>query len=127
MRKFDFAKALALSHRIVHDTLSLDALYWDKTLVAPVELSVRWHYKQAPVGDIENEGYPMYLDLVEKVIFDKEELATKGVTVRRGGRVQVTSPGFTGFLAIDAEEGDNVGPVNEAWRVGKLQRGDLTS
>lgn len=124
---FDFAAALARNHRIVHDTLSLEALYWDSALAAPVKLRVRWHYKQAPIGDIESAGYPMYLDLVEKVIFDKEELALNGVTIHRGGRVQVTSPGFSGYLAVDVQNTDNVGPVNEAWSVGKLQRGDLTA
>ncbi len=127
MPRFDFAALKATTRRIVHDTLSMDALYYDKSLAAPVALRVRWHYKQAPVGDIENEGYPMYLDLVEKVIFDKEELALKGVTVVRGGRVQVTSPGFEGYLAVDTQDGENVGPVVEAWRVGKLQRGNLTA
>lgn len=124
---FDFAAAKARTRRIVHDTLSLDAVYYDKSLAAPVALRVRWHYKQAPVGEIENEGYPMYLDLVEKVIFDKEELALKGITVVRGGRVQITSPGFSGYFAVDTEDGANEGPVVEAWRVGKLQRGNLTT
>lgn len=124
---FDFAKAKAHARRVVHDTLSIDAVYWDRSLAAPVPLKVRWHYKQAPVGDMENGGYPMYLDLVQKVIFDKAELALKGVTVVRGGRVRITAPGFEGYLAIDSEDGENIGPVVEAWRVGKLQHGDITS
>jgi hypothetical protein len=127
MTRFDFAAALARNHRIVHDTLSLEALYYDRSMAAPVALRVRWHFKQAPVGDIENQGYPMYLDLVERVIFDKAELALNGITIVRGGRVQITAPGFSGYLAVDVQSTDNVGPVNEAWSVGKLQHGNLTA
>lgn len=123
---FDFAAAKAKMRRVVHDTLSVDALYWDRRLAEPVPLRVRWHYKQAPIGDIENEGYPMYLDLVEKVIFDKDELAVKRVTIQRGGRVQITAKGFEGYLAVDTQD-ESPGPVGESWRVGKLQRGGLTS
>lgn len=123
---FDFAAAKALARRIVHDNLAIDALYWDRTLAHPVALRVRWHYKQAPVGDLENGGYPVYLDLVEKVIFDKDELARNGVKIVRGGRVQITARGFDGYLAIDSQEVD-AGPVEESWRVGKLQHGGLTT
>lgn len=124
---FEFAEAKAKMRRVVHDTLGIAALYYDKSMSKPEALRIRWHYKQAPIGDIENAGYPMYLDLVEKVIFDKEELARLGITIQRGGRVQVTAEGFEGFLAVDTEDVDNVGPVEQAWKVGKLQRGDLTS
>lgn len=123
---FDFAAAKRLARRIVHDNLALDAFYWDQRLAAPVKLRVRWHYKQAPVGDLENQGYPVYLDLVEKVIFDKDELARNGITIVRGGRVQITAEGFDGYLAVDGQEVD-VGPVEETWRVGKLQHGGLTT
>ena len=123
---FDFAAAKKLVRRTVHTYLAIDALYWDQRLAAPVKLRVRWHYKQAPVGDLENQGYPVYLDLVEKVIFDKDELALKGVQIVRGGRVQITADGFDGYLAVDAREAE-AGPVEESWRVGKLQHGGLTT
>lgn len=123
---FDFAAAKARARRIVHDTLALEAEYWDQRLAAPVKLRVRWHYKQAPVGDLENQGYPVYLELVQKVIFDKDELALKGVKIARGGRVRITAEGFDGYLSIDSQDVE-AGPVEEAWRVGTLQHGGLTT
>lgn len=125
---FDFAEWKGRVRRVVHDTLAFDAMYLDPSLAAPVNLRVRWHYKQAPIGDIENEGYPMYLDLVEKVIFDKAELVTKGITVQRGGRITLTAKGFTGTLIVDTQVEDDDGPVEESWRVGKaLKDGGLSS
>lgn len=122
---FDFAAQKARSSRIVHDTFAMDMTYQDERLIAPVALRVRWHYKQAPVGDIEGEGYAVFLDYVEKVIFDKEELAAKGVVVRRGGRLTIRATGFEGVLTIDSKE-KTTGPVGEAWRVGALNGGLAT-
>lgn len=122
---FDFAEALGRVRRVVQDTFGLNATYSDKTLAEPVRLRVRWHYKQMPVGDV-GDGYPAVLDLVEKVIFDKEELLTKGVTVVRGGRVKFLK--FSDVeLVIDTQEESDGGPVDEAWLVGKLHNGGLTT
>jgi hypothetical protein len=118
----DFAALIARSRRKVHNTFAFACEYVDGTLAAPVELRVRWHYKQAPIGDIENTGYAMIIDLIEKAIFDKDELLAKGVTVAAGGRLTVKAPGFETVLVIDTQE-DQPGPVNEVWRVGKLHAG----
>ena len=119
---FDFADLIARSRRVVHNVFAVSATYGDDTMAAPEVLRVRWHYKQAPLGDLENTGYAMIVDTIEKAIFDKDELLAKGIKIKTGGRLTITAPGFEAVLAVDSQD-DEPGPVNEAWRVGKLHGG----
>jgi hypothetical protein len=118
----DFAALIARSRRVVHRTFAFACEYADDVVVVPTPLRVRWHYRQAPIGDIENTGYAMVIDEIEKAIFDKDELLALGITIKAGGRLTVKAPGFEAVLAIDSQD-DQPGPVNEVWRVGKLHAG----
>lgn len=120
---FDFAAAKAQVRRTVHDTLSVDAEYADGGVVAPVALRVRWHNKLTTVGDPINEGYPVSIDTIDKVIFDMDELTAKNVKISRGGRLKITAKNFGGqILAIDTRD-PKCGPTEEVWLVGKLNSG----
>jgi hypothetical protein len=122
---FDFAATKAAARRIVHRTFSLDAEYWMNDGDVPVPLRVRWHNKLTNAGDPNNEGYPVTIDTIDRVIFEIEELVAKGVRIERGGRVKINAPGFGGqALAIDTRD-PKCGPTIESWVVGKLNDGEL--
>lgn len=120
---FDFAAAKQQARRIVHDTLAINAEYIDADLPAPVPLRVRWHNKLTTVGDIETSGYPMSLDTINKVIFDIDELALKGVSISHGGRLKITAGGFSGQLLVTDTREPKTGPIEEIWYVGVLSNG----
>lgn len=119
---FDFAELIGRTRRVVHGVFAVAANYVDDTMAAPVALRVRWHYKQQPIGDLENGGYAVIVDNIEKAIFNRDELSAKTVTIRPGGRLTITAPGFEAVLAIDSKDDVN-GPVDESWRVGKFHDG----
>lgn len=117
---FDFAAVLATARRVVHDTFALEVEYYDPSLAGPVPLRVRWHYKQVLFGDLDSEGYPQVVDLIQKAIFDDEELLTRGVTINVGGRLTIKAKGHKNAVLVMHTRDDDVGAVNETWRVGKL-------
>jgi hypothetical protein len=123
---FDFAAVKQAARRIVHQTFALDAEYWYNDGDVPVALRVRWHNKLTNVGDPNNEGYPVTIDTIDKVIFDIEELAAKTVVVARGGRVKILHPAFGGqVLAIDTRD-PRCGPTDQVWYVAKIDNGSDT-
>lgn len=115
---FNFAAAKATLHRTVHDTLAVDALYLGYGEADPVPLRVRWHNQIAPTGDLNGE-YALSIDTTDKLIFDVAELVEKGVTIRRGDRIQLTAAYFGGAVL----EADTRDPKSEAareiWHVGR--------
>lgn len=122
---FDFAAAKKRVRRIVHDTLAITAEYDDADTVEPVPLRVRWHYKQTVVGDLEAQGYPQSIDTINKVVFDREELAAKNVVISRGGRLKFTADGFgNAVVAVDTKD-TMAGPTEEIWYVGRQPDGEL--
>lgn len=117
---FNFAAAKATVHRVVHDTLAHDALYLGRSDdVEPVPLRVRWHNQIANTGDLNGE-YAVSIDTIDKLIFDAADLAAKGITIRRGDRIQLTAAYFGGAVL----EADTRDPKSEAareiWHVGRL-------
>lgn len=117
---FEFAAAKKLLRRTVHKTFGLDATYESKYLSAPMPLRVRWHNKLTDIGDIESQGYPVSIDAIDKVVFDREDLAARGIVISKGGVVTITAEGFGGQrLAIDKRD-PRCGPTEEIWHVSKV-------
>jgi len=117
---FDFAAVKAHARKIVHDTFGVDAEYEASSSAVPVPLRVRWHNKMAVVGDPENAGYPVSLEGIDRIIFNTDELAEKGIIPARGGYVKITAPGFNGqVLSLEARE-KKCGPQEEIWQVAPL-------
>jgi hypothetical protein len=110
---FDFAQARGLARRTVHDTMRVAGSYVAPGGSSPVELYVRWHHKMGLSGDIDNAGYAQMMVGVEVLIFDKDELTEKGVTLQFGGEVSLAG-GVV--LSLGAKHPDD-GPVKEVWSV----------
>lgn len=124
---FDFAAAKARVHRIVHDTLAVNAVYQDDALPLPVSLRVRWHDKLAATGDLNGEGYPVSIDTIDRVIFDAGELIQKGVTISRGGRITFTAEHFAGIVLLIDTRDPKSDSAREIWHVSRDNDGRFNS
>lgn len=113
---FDFASALAKAAKVVHDTFKVQALYYAPGSLVSVTLGVRWHDKATLVGNIVETGYADVIEGIDRVIFDRDELALKSVVLERSGRVVLGPVYNNAVLCLDAEEKAN-GPVNVTWKV----------
>jgi len=120
---FDFAAAKMRVRKLVHATLSISALYESKHLAAPEPLQIRWHNKLTDNGDMESQGYPVSIDTIDKVVFDRVDLEQRGIVISKGGLLTITAKGFNGQrLHIDMRD-PTCGPTEEIWRVSKASYG----
>ena len=113
----DFASLRELTRRTVHDTLGVPAFYRATAAAEEIELRVRWHTKSKAVGDLEDNGYGLVIEGVNRVAFDRTEIAEKAVTLRNAGRLRIPGAGAPDvLLTLDTREPYD-GPVLEWWGV----------
>jgi len=115
MAAFDWQSIKGRTRRIVHTTFSGDSTYQDDYLVAPVGLRVRWHNKIQLVGDLESGGFAESIEGIERIIFDRDELAEKAISLHHSGLV-VMADGTR--LRLHTQE-PIVGPVEVIWQVSR--------
>lgn len=107
----------AKARKAVHAAFSYSATYQDGTLDAAVGVQVRWHNRLVMLGDYDSSGYANIIDGIERIIFDRDELGSLGLTPRRGGKVVIIEEGMNSTtLTLDSKE-KNVGPLEEKWVV----------
>jgi len=123
---FDFAKLKAEVRQVVHDTLAVPCLYhgaddFDEVgpgmPVEPPELRIRWHTKIDRFGDIDDVGYAELIEGVNRVIFNRPQLAEKGVVLHAGDEIEMTSPQFQGTWLVLVAREPHDGPTEEVWTV----------
>lgn len=112
-----FAELKARARRAVHTALCISARYenYDKTVSD--DLSVRWHNKQALYGDFDNAGYANVIEGNERIIFDRDELRTKGIALQEGDSITITDTGYKGAVLFLRVRIPVQGPVEEIWEV----------
>ena len=115
---FDFAELKSQTRQALHDALAVSAQYTDDDLVMPVDLTVRWHNKIDRFGDLVNSGYSEVIEGINRVIFNRGQLAARGVVLQAGGEVTITARGFDNAVLVLATMEPRVGPVEEIWLVG---------
>ena len=115
---FDRASALSLHRRVTHDAMGVTWDYTDPEIISAVKLRVRWSSKSAAIGNLAFQGYTEMDEGIDTVIFDRDELAEKGINLQRGGTLtgQVGGPFEGAVLRLDSQLPDN-GPINRTWRV----------
>lgn len=112
-----FAAIKAQARRAVHTAFSFDATYQDRSLTDAVPITVRWHNRLVIQGDYDSSGYANVIDGIERVIFNREELATLGIKPVQNAVIIITEEGYEGTtLFLDQKEA-HVGPVEEKWWV----------
>ncbi len=114
---FDFTSAVAAMRKVTQQVLGADGYYEDPARPGLVALKVRWHSRIAIMGDSADAGYANIIDGVNRVIFDRDELAEKGVELTRNGRITFAHPQLVGTVLILAEREPYEGPVQEIWQV----------
>jgi hypothetical protein len=111
-----FADARAMSRRVVHDTMSVEASYIAPGASVGTLLNVRQPHKMGLAGDMSNDGYPEVMVGIDTVIFDREELVSKSVVPVRLGRVVL---GDGTVLSLESRHPYD-GPIKEVWSVRSL-------
>lgn len=103
------------ARRDVHNQFAVRALYQDPATPA-TQLGVRWHDRYGmPVGNLPGGDYSEIFENVERLLFDDDELAIKGIVLSRNGTV--TFPDFDNFrLTLDARIPRD-GPVKIEWTI----------
>lgn len=115
---FDFAAAKEQSRRIVHNTFAVAATYQSSGAAAPVDLRVRWHNRiantEAPETGQLARQLAAEIEGPEKIVFDREELAAKGVMLARTGIVII--PAYGVRFTLESSE-PTTGPIDIVWVV----------
>lgn len=109
-----FAEAKARMRRVVHDTMRVDATYQDATMLAPVGLRVRFHTRRVSAFGGMGDGYAEVVENADRIVFDKDELASLGICPVKGAIVSLTTDAICVRLATRDED---TGPVEEIWAV----------
>lgn len=115
---FEFTSALANMRKIVHVTMGHPAVYRATRTSAPVGITVRWHDKLVMQGDLANQGFSQVLEGVDRVIFNREELAQKNVVLHFGGTVTLGPSWDNAVLNLEALEPSH-GPGDVIWKVSR--------
>ena len=112
-----WAEVKAYARRVVHETFARAATYAAPCSIdSPVVVNVRWHPAGARVGDLGSDGYAVMMVAEDRVVFDRDELATLGIAPERLGQVVITDETPNLVLILDSQFEDS-GPVAETWKV----------
>lgn len=116
----NFAERVAAMRRGVQQHLGDDATYSHPDTPGATVLRVRWHTRIAVGGDLGDAGYTEFLDGVNRVHFNREELDQKGIILATGGelRFEEGHP-LAGVVLILHEQEQITGPVLQTWTASK--------
>lgn len=114
-----FLDIKARSRRRIHAAFAVPCVLFRDPV--STNLTARLHDKMTVGGDLNGEGYASIIEGVIRAVFNREELATAGVTLARGDNI--TFPNYQGtgqdvVLVLDARD-EYDGPITEKWSVGK--------
>lgn len=110
----------AKARRAIHGAFSVEGSYLDPFTPEPLPITVRWHHRIDRFGDLNSAGYAEQIDGIERAIFNVEQLQEAGITLRRGGVITLSYPGWDGIqLRLDTREPRD-GPIEEIWGVGAI-------
>lgn len=116
----NFARIKAKARRDVHNAFSVAATHTNVASgVLTENLSVRWHNKLVMLGDLQDSGYANVIEGIERIIFDRTELATLGLTLQRGDVITIVADGFENAQLILEEREPIVGPIEVKWQVAR--------
>jgi len=113
MAAFDFAAMKALTRRVVHDTLAVDALFHESDPADPsTPIRARWHNKIDRFGDIENQGYAEFVQGIDRIIFIPSD--HPGVVLKQNS--VIVFPAYGKVFTLQVKEKKS-GPLEEIWQV----------
>ena len=128
MPRFDFAAAKVASRQIVHDTLAVDAVYYDADTPS-TPITVRFHTKLATAGALSDGFSAEIIEGIHRLVFNANELIAarggEGLYMKQGGYVLMTNPAYINMrFCLESEEPTD-GPQNYYWTVSQIQPGQV--
>lgn len=110
---YDRAASKAIARNAVHTAMGVPVSYEDSVSPGRVGLRVRWHNRVGIDGNLVEAGYTNFVEGVNRVIFNRNELDEKGVVLSRGSRVYTED----GAVLILSHQEPISGPVEVVWGV----------
>ena len=112
------AEIKARARKAVHAAFSVSAEHRSYGSATPTVVQVRWHNKLVLQGNGTSEGYADVIEGIDRMVFDIDELATKGIALERGDTVTM-GPEYHGAVLVLEEMEPMTGPVEQKWWVAR--------
>ena len=81
-------------------------------------IQVRWHNKLVPQGNGTSDGYASTIEGIDRLVFNLDELAEKGIALERGDTVTM-GPLYQNVVLVLEEMEPATGPVEQKWWVAR--------
>jgi len=112
---FSLAETKAMARRAAHSAMAYDGEYMDDLQDVPAAVRVRCHNRLVRQFGMPGEGMTETIGAIDRLVFNREELADANLTIIRGGRVTISAWGDAVFVLDQRDAYD--GPINEVWTV----------
>lgn len=112
------AKIKRDARKALHLGMSVDAVYTPRRGAPPADtVPVRIHNRRRVEGGMGPNGFTDLLVTEDRLVFDREVLAERGITLNPGDQFEIPDYGET-YRLVDMDLSD--GPVNEYWRANRV-------
>jgi hypothetical protein len=123
MATFDFASLKRSARAVVHETMAVQAFYQDDSMIAEVEMRVRFHSKVSkPMGDLyDGSGYANILDGNDRIVFQTPIVDIEGNPVTPVRLAVVRFPTLidtSRTFSLDMRDPET-GPGEEVWTLAR--------
>ena len=112
------AEIKARARKAVHAAFSVSAEHRAYGSVTPTVVQVRWHNKLVLQGNGTSEGYASTIEGIDRLVFNLDELAEKGIALERGDTVTM-GPLYQNVVLVLEEMEPATGPVEQKWWVAR--------
>ena len=105
------------ARRAVHDVFAVAAIHTpSEPNGVQKACRVRWHIRgQRLLGDLQGQGYGEVISDADRLVFNTEQLATVGITLKRGDRLTIPALNNSTFVLSVLDPTD--GPITQTWEV----------
>jgi hypothetical protein len=112
------AEIKARARKAVHAAFSVSASHraYGSDVVTAVQ--VRWHNKLVLQGNGTSDGYASVIEGIDRMVFDLDELAGKGIALDRGDTITMGQEYHNAVLVLEEME-PMTGPVEQKWWVAR--------
>lgn len=82
-----------------------------------IDVTARWHTKQALIGELDSGGYSEYVASNEQLVFDTDELLGGAVELAPNDVITIDHPAYAGIVFTLDTMVEADGPTEQKWRV----------
>ena len=114
----NLAEIKARARKAVHTAFSVSAEHRAYGSTAPTVIQVRWHNKLVLQGNGTSDGYASTIEGIDRLVFNLDELAEKGIALELGDTVTM-GPLYQNVVLVLEEMEPATGPVEQKWWVAR--------